>query len=74
MTVPMGRHGPDAPVRHDETGQLISHAPGVPMGLSFLGRRWSEENLIGYAYAFEQRTLVRNEFVKRCISPKSEVL
>ncbi|GAB0146792.1 hypothetical protein EsHS_00007180 [Epichloe bromicola] len=52
VTVPMGHHGPDAPVRHDETGQLIAHAPGVPMGLSFLGRRWSEDKLIGYAYAF----------------------
>ena len=29
-------------------------------GLSFIGRAWSEAELIGYAYAYEQRTMVRN--------------
>jgi hypothetical protein len=30
-------------------------------GLSFLGAKWSEEKLIGYAYAFEQATKVREK-------------
>jgi amidase len=29
---------------------------GLPVGLSFIGRRWSEAKLIGYAYAYEQLT------------------
>jgi amidase len=32
---------------------------GLPIGLSFIGRAWSEKQLIGIAYAFEQATLVR---------------
>ena len=30
-------------------------------GLSFMGPRWSEETLIGLAYAFEQRTHIRSK-------------
>jgi len=29
---------------------------GLPVGLSFIGRPWSEANLIGYAYAYAQAT------------------
>jgi amidase len=29
---------------------------GLPVGLSFLGRPWSEPLLLGIAYAYEQRT------------------
>jgi amidase len=32
---------------------------GLPIGLSFFGRAWSEARLIGYAYDFEQETRVR---------------
>jgi len=32
---------------------------GLPVGLSFFGRAWSEGTLIGMAYAFEQATLHR---------------
>lgn len=32
---------------------------GLPVGLSFFGRAWSEPVLIGYAYAFEQATKAR---------------
>jgi amidase len=32
---------------------------GLPVGLTFFGRAWSEPRLIGLAYAFEQATRVR---------------
>jgi amidase len=32
---------------------------GLPVGLSFLGPKWSEGRLIGYAYAYEQATHAR---------------
>lgn len=41
-------------------------------GISFLGARFSEARLIGLAYAFEQRTLVRNK-VQPYIVPNIEL-
>ncbi|HET7441415.1 MAG TPA: amidase, partial [Terriglobales bacterium] len=40
---------------------------GLPVGISFFGRAWSEANLIKYAYAFEQATMFRKapRFVPR---------
>jgi amidase len=35
------------------------HVGGLPVGLSFMGRAWSEPALIRLAYAFEQATRVR---------------
>jgi len=32
---------------------------GLPLGLSFVGRPWSEWQLLGYGYAFEQQTHAR---------------
>ncbi len=32
---------------------------GLPIGISFFGSAWSEETLLGFAYSFEQATLVR---------------
>ena len=32
---------------------------GLPMGMSFYGRAWSEPTLIKAAYAFEQATKAR---------------
>ncbi|MEW6306811.1 MAG: amidase family protein, partial [Verrucomicrobiota bacterium] len=32
---------------------------GLPVGVSFFGRAWSEPKLLGLAYAFEQATQVR---------------
>lgn len=36
------------------------HVHGLPVGLSFFGRAWSEPTLIGLAYGFEQATLHRS--------------
>ena len=35
------------------------HVSGLPVGVSFFGRRWSERRLIALAYAFEQATAFR---------------
>ena len=34
-------------------------APGVPFGLSFLGTAFTEFDLIGFGFAYEQRTKTR---------------
>ncbi|KAK7960668.1 hypothetical protein PG988_011882 [Apiospora saccharicola] len=59
VTVPMGGLGKDAQVVYsdDEDGalpRLVVGAPGMPQGLSFVGEEWSEMELIGFAYAYEQ--------------------
>ena len=41
-------------------------------GLSFMGPKWSEELLIGFAYAYEQRTHTRSK-VKPCIVPNIQL-
>lgn len=61
VTVPMGFHPVDAEVTYHVRGNLVNTGPMVPFGLSFLGRKWSEEALIGLAYAYEQRTFARGE-------------
>src|SRR3954447_22574502 len=35
------------------------HDAGLPMGVTFMGGRWSEPELIGLAYDYEQATHVR---------------
>jgi len=42
-------------------------------GISFIGPAWSEASLIGFAYAFEQRTMVRNK-VQPYIVPSTELV
>jgi amidase len=37
----------------------MGHVFGLPVGISFFGRAWSEPALIALAYAFEQQTKVR---------------
>ena len=36
-------------------------APGVPFGLSFIGTAYSEFELVGFAYAYEQATGTRGK-------------
>lgn len=61
VTVPLGFFPPETKVISNAKGTLVNIAPGIPFGISFIGRRWSEETLIGLAYAFEQRTKVRRQ-------------
>ena len=67
VTVPMGVLGEDAKTVWNERGTLVRSGPGMPFGLSFLGRKWSEESLIGFAYAFEQRTGWRGKIVPKVV-------
>ncbi|PNP47965.1 hypothetical protein TGAMA5MH_01017 [Trichoderma gamsii] len=71
ITVPMGHLKETEPV-HEANG-LVETGPGVPYGMSFLGRRWAEEDLLGLAYGFEQRTRVREREVKRVVLPSAEI-
>ena len=45
-----------------------------PVGISFMGAKWSEEKLIGFAYAFEQRTKIREMSPKPYILPKTQLV
>lgn len=59
VTVPMGATAPGtAPVK-SELGDVMATGPNRPFGISFLGAKWSEAALLGMAYAYEQRTRVR---------------
>lgn len=61
VTVPMGAYPAGAEITQNSRGDLNATGPGIPFGLSFVAGRWSEEKLIGLAYAFEQRTMVRGK-------------
>lgn len=72
VTVPLGRFPDDTEVKPNGFGNLNATAPNLPFGIAFLGDRFDEYNLIGYAYAFEQRTLVRNT-ITPYIQPTTEL-
>jgi amidase len=72
VTVPMGRYPDDVPVIKNDFGNLVSFGPNVPFGISFLGDRFTEDKLVGMAYAFEQRTMVRQK-VRPYVCPKTEI-
>ncbi|MCJ1468178.1 hypothetical protein MMC07_006806 [Pseudocyphellaria aurata] len=60
VTVPLGFFPYNTTVVKN-TRALVEIGPNIPFGLSFLGSAWSEASLIGFAYAFEQRTHARNK-------------
>ncbi|KAI9375897.1 amidase [Aspergillus egyptiacus] len=72
ITVPMGVYPEDTPVERSSPWNLTSVAPGVPMGLGFMGLKWSEPTLIEMAYAYEQRTQVRSK-LDHYIVPKTQL-
>jgi len=57
----MGFYPSNVSVQRSRPWNLTSVAPNIPFGLSFLGAKWTEETLIGFAYAYEQRTHTRNK-------------
>jgi len=40
-------------------GKTFFPAPGIPFGLTFFGTAFSEYDLIGFGYAYEQKTQTR---------------
>ena len=72
ISVPLGAYPADTKVITNRFGNLNTTAPNIPFGISFLGAHFSEELLIGLAYAFEQKTLVRNK-IKPYIQPTTEL-
>lgn len=61
ITVPMGFYPATWNVTKNSRGTLVTSGPNVPFGLSFMGDFWSEKELIGYAYAYEQRSKHRGD-------------
>ncbi|KAF5372556.1 hypothetical protein D9758_005184 [Tetrapyrgos nigripes] len=58
ITVPLGFY-PDNTTIQSAGPLTVYPAPGVPFGLSFLGTAFTEFNLIGFAFAYEQKTHTR---------------
>ena len=59
ITVPLGYFNATTKVVKATFGALNTTAPGIPFGISFIGRRFDEARIIQYAYAFEQATQFR---------------
>ncbi|KAH7098078.1 amidase signature enzyme [Auriculariales sp. MPI-PUGE-AT-0066] len=60
VTIPMGFYPKHTKPEEDEWG-IVYPAPGMPMGISFIGRAFSETKLLGLAYSYEQATQFRLE-------------
>ncbi|KAG1767612.1 amidase signature domain-containing protein [Suillus placidus] len=58
VTVPLGFY-PENITISSAGPETVYPAPGVPIGLSFLGTAWSEYSLVSFAYAYEQKTQTR---------------
>ncbi|EMR64080.1 putative glutamyl-trna amidotransferase subunit a protein [Eutypa lata UCREL1] len=71
VSVPIGAMPLDQPIVSDADG-LVSAAPNIPFGFSFLGARFTDAKLIGLAYAFEQRTMIRRT-VHPYIAPQTDL-
>ncbi|KAH9888645.1 amidase [Xylariomycetidae sp. FL2044] len=72
VTVPLGAYPKNTTVIKNQRGNLNAVAPNIPFGIAFLGEHFSEETLIGIAYAYEQRTQARNS-LKPYIEPITEL-
>ncbi|KAF2151949.1 amidase [Myriangium duriaei CBS 260.36] len=73
VTVPLGFYpNSTAVTTTGDFDNLVETAPGVPFGISFLGKRFDESTIIGLAYAYEQLTKHRYD-EKPVIQPKTEL-
>ncbi|KAI8660069.1 Amidase domain-containing protein [Fusarium keratoplasticum] len=59
--VPLGFYPPEHPITRRKSNGLVSVGPHVPFGGLFVGRRWSDFDLISAAHAFEQGSRVRDK-------------
>ncbi|KAF8878098.1 hypothetical protein BD779DRAFT_1677014 [Infundibulicybe gibba] len=60
ITVPLGFY-PDNITIGRAGPETVWPVPGGPIGLSFFGTAFSESDLIGFGYAYEQKTKTRLE-------------
>ncbi|KAJ8082280.1 hypothetical protein AAF712_001743 [Marasmius tenuissimus] len=58
VTVPLDFYPDDTPITKSGPNTVYP-APGLPFGINFVGAAFSEYQLIGFAYAFEQQTQAR---------------
>ncbi|PHH86817.1 hypothetical protein CDD83_9707 [Cordyceps sp. RAO-2017] len=75
VTVPLGYDPIDSetnPRPFANGNEVATRGPSQPYALSFVGRHWSEADLVGLAYSFEQKTQVRGR-AKRHITPEAEI-
>ena len=72
ITVPLGFYPDEVELHRNPKGTMFTIAPGIPFGISFVGRKWSEETLIRLAYAFEQRTQVQASRLPMVL-PKTDI-
>ncbi|KAG6002553.1 hypothetical protein E4U21_002977 [Claviceps maximensis] len=72
ITVPLGKHPDGTEVTVNTFGNLNVTAPNLPFGLSFAGARFAEETLIEIAYAYEQKSKVRQQ-IHPYLKPKTEL-
>ncbi|OAA64024.1 glutamyl-tRNA(Gln) amidotransferase subunit A [Cordyceps fumosorosea ARSEF 2679] len=72
VSVPMGHTGRNTLYHRNEVDTLNNMGPNHPFGFGFAGDYFSEDKLIGMAYALEQLTQVRKT-VKPHIQPKTEL-
>lgn len=68
----MGFYPTNWTVTYNSRKTLVETGPNVPFGLSFMGNKFDEATLIGFAYAYEQRTMHRND-VQPYIVPNIEL-
>lgn len=46
-------------LNNNSTTRPVERAPGMPFGISFFGTAFSDFDLLGFAYAYEQATRAR---------------
>ncbi|KAM3443350.1 hypothetical protein MY4824_000653 [Beauveria thailandica] len=73
ISVPLGHTNQDTPYHRNEVDTLNDMGPNRPFGFGFVGDYFSEEKLIGMAYALEQLTQVRKT-IKPHIQPRTELV
>ncbi|KAK4205708.1 amidase signature domain-containing protein [Triangularia verruculosa] len=56
ICVPLGFMPEGTEVKRNPRGSVVEQVPGIPFGLSFIGKAFSEQKLIELAYSFEQHT------------------
>ncbi|QDS77132.1 hypothetical protein FKW77_001148 [Venturia effusa] len=75
ITVPMGAYPAGTPMAKDAWG-LVEVASNIPSACPHphreIGKRFSEKQLVGMAYAFEQRTKFRDK-LKPYVTPKASI-